>query len=202
MKKIVLVLILVVALAFVAASCAKETKVVVTEGTPSAEQKTTQTTTAKTTTTASIPNTQALEQDGLNCLELGVRVCRPVNIKDGSVGDTVGFALGIANLDNTAKKFAIKTKFVRTQQSVGQSGIEADKDYVSQWLAVNDIESFYELQPNQKLSKPILVKIGDSIGDGKPTTPGTYVFEIQVQTYDRGFYENYEGAQQISVRVK
>ena len=201
MKKI---LILLVILAFVLASCAKETKVVITEGVPSAEQTAPQQAGQQqaTASAAATPNVRELELDGDDCLNAGVRVCRPVNYKIGSVGDTIGFAFGMANLFNEPKKFTIRLKYVRTQQAVGQNAIEADKDTMGQWLAVNNIDSFYELQAGQKLSKPILVKIGDVVADGKPTVPGTYVFEIQAQTYENGFYNNYEGPQEISVKVK
>jgi len=200
------ILVLLVILAFVLMSCAKETKVTVTSSGGAAQQKPAAAAQQAPATTASqaaaTPNVAALEQDGMSCLEPGVRVCRPINLRDGKVGDTVGFAFGMSNLLNLPTKFAIKLKFVNTQQSVGQSAIEADKDYMISWLAVNDLEAYYELQPGENMSKPILVKIGDMVAEGKPTPPGTYVFEIQAQTYDNGFYENYEPAQKISVRVK
>ncbi|MBW3023173.1 hypothetical protein KY308_03650 [Candidatus Woesearchaeota archaeon] len=207
MKK---VLILLVILAFVLASCAKETKVTVTDSGASAQQpaQTTgqvqqQTTTTTQQSTGAKPDMNALRQQGLDCLDLGERVCRPVNYQIGSIGDTVGFAFGFQNQFNEPKKFTIKLKFVNTQQSVGQSPIEASKDTMTTWLAVNDLDAFYELQPDEKFSKPILVKIGPVVNEeGKSTPTGTYVFEIQAQTYENGFYNDYGGEQEISVKVK
>ena len=193
-------------MAFVLVACAKETKVTMTQSNPAATQNTATATVQQQATTAqtasATPDVSALERDGMNCIKDGIRVCRPVNLQMGKVGDTVGFAFGIANLFNEPRKFAIKVSYVSTQQSLGQVAIESDKDYMNKWLAVNNINAFYELQPGEKVSKPILVKIENLVNDGVQTAPGTYVFEIQAQTYDNGFYNNYEGAQSISVKVK
>ncbi len=148
------------------------------------------------------PDISALKGDGLECLRPGVRVCLPVNYATADVGDTVGFAFGTINQFPDTKKFAIKLKFVRTQQSLGELAIETDKDYMGRWLNVNDLDTYYELDPKEKFSNPILVKVMDEVAEGKPTQPGAYVFEVQAQTFEDGFYDDYGGAQQITVRVQ
>ncbi|MEM4336753.1 MAG: hypothetical protein QXG86_01995 [Candidatus Woesearchaeota archaeon] len=208
-KKIYLVAILCIA-AIMIIGCSKQ-KIIVTEKNSeepivtknqnevSKEAKSSET---KSPQQSNMPDISQLEKEGLECLKPGVRVCRPVNLREGKVGDVVGFAFGITNLENLPKKFVIKPQFVRTQLSVGQAPIEADKDYMNRWLSLNDLEAYYELKPGEKISKPILIKIGEMVSADKETPAGTYVFEIQAQIYEDGFYENYEPAQQISVRVK
>jgi len=205
-RTIVLFLVLSV-IVVLAASCAPKTTVTQTAG-KIGDEKTTPSTTAPVKSAEqpahAQPDIAALTQSGLDCLaETHEEVCRPVNYAIASVGDTVGFAFGVQNNFPSPKKIAIKVNFVRRQPGgVGELPVEVDKDFMQQWTAVNDLEPYYELQSHEKLSKPILIKVGDFIGKDKPTVAGAYIFEIKAQTYEKGFYEDYGGAQQITVRVK
>ena len=204
MKRTIILFLVLAIIAVVAVSCAEKTTVTQTSGAQE-EGKTTTTTASPATaqqSAAAQPDIGALEQNGLDCLAENVKVCLPVNYATGNIGDTMGFAFGFRNQFPTAKKFAIKVNFVRTQQTLGELAINVDKDYMQQWAAVNNLETYYELDTKKTLSKPILIKVQDLIGEGKPTQKGAYVFEIQVQTYENGFYEDYGGPQQITVRIK
>lgn len=205
MKKIIALLIV---LSLVLFACGKtETKVTQT-GAPSNVQTTTQSGAAQTTTTTTAakvgaePDTGALEASGEDCLKENVKVCLPVNYATASLGDTIGFAFGIKNQFPDAKKFSIKLSFVETRESMGELAVEEDKDTMKNWLSVNNLESYYDIPTKGTLSKPILIKVKDMISPTKQLVPGAYVFEIQAQTYDKGFYTPYGGPQQVTVRVK
>jgi len=206
MKKAIYLFLILAVIAVIAVSCSQKTTVTQAPpagGTPGAVSAPSQAASQPAKASGAQPDLAALEKSGYDCLEnTQEEVCRPVNYAIASVGDTVGFAFGFVNDFPVAKKISLTVKYLRTQQGVGDLPIETDKDIMQQWLAVNDFEPYYELQSHEKLSKPILVKIEDAIGGGKPTVPGAYVFEIQAKTYENGFYTNYGGAQQITVRVK
>jgi hypothetical protein len=202
MKRLIALLLV---LSVILVACGEKTTVTQVQ-TSGVNEKTSTAAPAETKTAeqpkAAQPNMDALTLDGNECLKEDIKVCLPVNYAIAGIGDTVGFAFGVANQLPQEKKIALKVKFVRTQQTLGELAIEEDKNYMQKWLSVNDLEPYYTLQPHEKLSKPILVKIGNSISDTKSTVPGAYVFEVQAQTYENGFYENYGGAQQFTVRVK
>ncbi len=203
MKKLIALLLVLSVILF---ACAKETKVTQTATTggvqPGVISEETRTASQPAAAASATADITALTSAGNDCLKENIKVCLPVNYALASVGDTVGFAFGVQNMLPQAKKIALKVKFVRTQQTLGELAIEPDKDYMTRWLSVNDINPYYDVDPGQKLSKPMLVKIGDNIADGKPTVKGAYLFEVQAQTYDNGFYENYGGPQQFTVRVQ
>jgi len=200
MKKFIVILLV---LAFLVVACAGKTTVqqVSTGG----EAKTTTTAPAASaqqpaTAQAATPDADSLKQAGLDCLKENVRVCLPVNYALAKVGDTVGFAFGVRNEFPDLKNIAIKVRFLKTQQSLGEVPIDTDKDYMNQWLSVNNFDAYYSLQQNDKL--PVLIKVKDLVAAGTPTPNGAYVFEIQAQTYNNGFYDNYGGSQQVTVRIK
>ena len=201
MKKLIALLLVLSVILF---ACAKETKVTQTTSTGGVQTGviSEETRTPGQPAATATPDIESLTNAGNNCLKENVKVCLPVNYVLANTGDTVGFAFGVQNMLPQAKKISLKVTFVKTQQTLGELAIEPDKDYMNRWLSVNDINPYYDVQPNQKLSKPILVKIEDMIADGKSTVSGAYIFEVQAQTYDNGFYENYGGPQQFTVRVK
>ncbi len=204
MKKMFLLIAVLCLAGFLLSGCGEKTTVTEPKSNVQdspAVQETVPSANPQPSTTASGPDISELRQEGLNCLEEATRVCLPVNFANAEPGETVGFAFGLSNQFATDKKFAINVKFVRTQQKFGEVSITADKDYMKSWAAVNDLETYYELEPNEKLSKPILIKVQELIGDDKPVEDGAYVFEIQAQTFENGFYEDYGGAQEITVRV-
>lgn len=207
MKKILLMLVVLAVI--VLAGCGEKTSTVdqtstVDDAQPAQTQQNTatQTKTEEQVQTGARPDLQALEKAGNDCMKKGLRVCLPVNFATASAGDKVGFAFGFSNIDPSTQKFVITVKFVETQQSMGELPIEPDKEYMARWFAGNDFKPYYELDYTGQISKPVIFDIKDSIGDGKKTVSGAYVFEIQVQTMENGFYENYGGAQKVTIRVK
>ena len=205
MKKLIALLLV---LSVVLFACAKtETKVTQTS-TPANVQTTTPSSATQTTTTttaakaAAEPNINALEASGEDCLKENVKVCLPVNYATASFGDTLGFAFGIKNQFPDAKRFSIKLSFVETRESLGEVALEEDKDTMKNWLSVNNLQSYYDIPARGTLSKPILINVKNMISPSKQTVPGAYVFEIQAQTYDGGFYTDYGGPQQVTVRIK
>jgi len=204
-KELFLVLVLAV-IAVLAVSCSQNTTVTQTPGQASPSASTATPVKGGNETVAqqhASPDIDALTKSGYDCLKgTNLEVCRPVNYAIGSVGDTLGFAFGVVNDFPTAKKIAITVTFVNTQQGVGELPIQTDKDIMNQWLSVNNFDSYYDLQPHAQLSQPVLIKIGNEVANGVSTVPGAYVFEIQAKTYDNGFYDNYGGSQQVTVRIK
>lgn len=134
---------------------------------------------------------------------VGERSCATVLSQTASIGDTVVFPFAIKNQMPRPLRVAISLKFIKVQSgTVGKVPLEADKNTMREWLAVNDLETYYELEAQKILSKPVLIKVGDMIGEGKPTAPGyTYVFEVQAMTYEDGFLETYDSPKQLSVKV-
>jgi len=210
MKKEIFLLAVICILAVFLAGCGEKTvveqKSTVESSTAEKAAEPSTKETAKTATAepkkAATPDIGALTQAGLDCLKPGVKVCLPVNYVTAQAGDTVGFAFGIANNMHDERRMAIKLSYVKVQQEFGAFPPEANKDYMLNWLAVNDLETYYALQSGEKLSKPILIKVQDLIGPGTETAPAAYVFEIQAQIFEKGFYSNYGGPQQVTVRVK
>ena len=135
------------------------------------------------------------------CLKPGVRVCQPVNLLTGSVGDSLIFPFGITNQFPQAKDFAITLAFVRVQQPFGAPAIEVDKETMAGWLAKNQLPSYRSLASQDKWLQPVIIEIGPEIAPGTATVPATYVFEIRANIYEDGFLELYGEPKQISVKV-
>jgi len=200
MKKLFFVLIVVFALLLMSCKAKTEVREIVSESPKEIEKQKT-TTSVMEDIDKKISDAKAVCDEWLS-KNLGARSCGPVTSQQGSVGSIVVFPFAIKNQMPQTTKFSIVVKFIKTQGGVGKVGLEADKDFMGEWLTQNDFETYYELGSQEILNKPILIKIGDLIGEGKATAPGySYVFEVQPKIYNEGFLEVYDSPKQFYVKV-
>jgi hypothetical protein len=138
--------------------------------------------------------------DADKCLTGGVRSCLPVNYKIGSVGDSLVFAYGVKSQEVPQTKYRIVVNFIEYQTPMGAAPIEAEDATMNTWVVSKHEDKYMASQ--EKWLAPVVVKIGENVGVGKNTVPGTYVFEIQAQKIDEhGFTDIYE-TKRISIKAK
>lgn len=188
--------------AFLLAGCSKEIKPEIVKGTGGEmPQKTTTSTTETPAVGEDLSNEiSAAEAEAEKCLTAGIKSCLPVNFKIGEIGDSLVFTYGLKNQDVNDRVFRIVVTFLEYQRAMDAAPVEAEREVMDTW-----VQSDYDdklLAPQKTWAAPVIIKIGENVGEGKPTQKGTYVFSVTAQTVDdKVFTTDYE-SKKISVKVK
>jgi hypothetical protein len=112
-------------------------------------------------------------------LQPNTLVAVPFKTVEGARSETVKFGLGIRNIGK-ARDYRVIVSFDQGFDNAGREFQDYSKDYIdAEWLK-NFAKRWQTVKENELATVPILIRVDARLGEGIPTKPGKYTFNVCV----------------------